>query len=157
MDDQTPQISDPTYQDRDIHIPIVMGIIVISLVVTALTFWWMKELFDAYDSRFKEAEAKRVSPLLAGRELPTEGLLQVDEAADLEAHVEEMDAKVNAYAWIDAEAGVVQIPVERAMELLLERGMPSAGSSAPDADEKPMSDEPVEAKPEEKDQEGHES
>ena len=32
---------------------------------------------------------------------------------------------MNAYAWIDQRLGVVQIPVDRAMDLVLERGLPA--------------------------------
>ncbi len=33
--------------------------------------------------------------------------------------------KENSYAWIDQKAGVVRIPVDRAMELLAQRGLPA--------------------------------
>jgi hypothetical protein len=40
-------------------------------------------------------------------------------------------AELNSYGWIDRTAGVVRIPVNRAMELLLQRGLPTrAGTNA---------------------------
>jgi hypothetical protein len=32
---------------------------------------------------------------------------------------------LEGYGWVDREAGVVRLPIERAMELLLERGLPT--------------------------------
>ena len=127
MDDHgqhdVPRISDPTYQDRDIHIPIVMGVVVIALFTTAGTFLGMKKLYESYDRRFEAEQASRMSPMLGARELPSKNVLQVDEAADLVVHRAEVDAKLNGYRWIDHDAGTVQIPIERAIDLVAERGV----------------------------------
>jgi hypothetical protein len=41
--------------------------------------------------------------------------------------VTEQEAILNSYGWVDKEAGVVRIPIERAIELTLERGLPPQG------------------------------
>jgi hypothetical protein len=46
--------------------------------------------------------------------------------AELRAEEERVLA---TYGWIDRKEGVVRIPVERAMELILERGLPSRGGT----------------------------
>ena len=33
---------------------------------------------------------------------------------------------LTTYGWVDAQAGIVRIPIDRAMELLVARGMPSS-------------------------------
>jgi hypothetical protein len=38
----------------------------------------------------------------------------------------EEDAVLTSYAWVDKPGGFVRIPVDRAMELLVERGLPPA-------------------------------
>jgi hypothetical protein len=38
----------------------------------------------------------------------------------------EEDAILTSYAWVDKPGGFVRIPVDRAMEILLERGLPPA-------------------------------
>jgi hypothetical protein len=35
------------------------------------------------------------------------------------------DELLNTYGWVDRERGVARIPVSRAMELMLDRGLPS--------------------------------
>jgi hypothetical protein len=50
--------------------------------------------------------------------------LQVNPTVALEEVRREEEAQLNSYGWVQREAGVVRIPIERAKELLLERGLP---------------------------------
>ena len=38
------------------------------------------------------------------------------------------DADLNSYGWVDRTSGVARIPIDRAMQLLLERGLPDVGA-----------------------------
>jgi hypothetical protein len=40
--------------------------------------------------------------------------------------------RLNTYAWIDRDGGVVRIPIAEAMRLLAERGLPAKDGKAPD-------------------------
>ena len=51
--------------------------------------------------------------------------LQENEVLDLKAMRAAEDQVLNSYAWMDPEKGVVRIPIERAIDLLAERGLPS--------------------------------
>lgn len=51
--------------------------------------------------------------------------LQVDEHADYQAYKERQEKILGEYKWIDRNQGVVRIPIERAMELMMERGYPA--------------------------------
>ena len=58
--------------------------------------------------------------------------LQIVPAADLASFRSREEAELNSYGWINRTAGVVRIPIERAMELVLERGLPTrAQTNAP--------------------------
>jgi hypothetical protein len=57
--------------------------------------------------------------------LPPGPLLQRDPEQDMQEMSTEQDAILNNYGWVDKEAGVVRIPIERAIELTLERGLPT--------------------------------
>ena len=50
--------------------------------------------------------------------------LQADPTADMVKFAKEEEAALTSYAWVDRTAGVVQIPVERALEIVAERGLP---------------------------------
>jgi hypothetical protein len=47
--------------------------------------------------------------------------------ADLRKHEHEI---LTTYGWMDQSAGVVRLPIERAKELILERGLPVRGAEA---------------------------
>src|SRR5260370_41758911 len=66
----------------------------------------------------------RSSPLENVRTLPPLPPLQVFPVQDLNEYRPAKDANLNSYAWEDRQAGVVRIPVDRAMDLLLQRGLP---------------------------------
>jgi len=50
---------------------------------------------------------------------------QVSEPGNLEQFRQTEDRKLKTYEWIDQSAGTVRIPIEKAKELLLQRGLPS--------------------------------
>lgn len=57
--------------------------------------------------------------------------LQLSPPADMARFRAQQWQALTNYAWIDRSNGVVQIPIERAMELLLQRGLPVRASNAP--------------------------
>jgi hypothetical protein len=57
--------------------------------------------------------------------------LQINPRDELLALDARDDAVLHSYEWVDREAGVVRIPIGRAMELLAERGLPTRASNAP--------------------------
>lgn len=59
---------------------------------------------------------------------------QISPRLDLQALRAREEAELNSYGWVDKKAGVVRIPIERAMELLSQRGSPgsaNAGNTGP--------------------------
>jgi hypothetical protein len=50
--------------------------------------------------------------------------LQVDPAADLTALRGAEDAQLSSYGWVDRAAGAIRIPINRALALTAERGLP---------------------------------
>jgi len=102
--------------------PIVLSAIVLALLI-ALAFGAMSWLGGRL-----ETAAERTEPALHGlaqeRELPPAPRLQASPTLDVEAHRGSIDARAGAYEWIDAPAGVVRIPLERALDLAVERGLP---------------------------------
>lgn len=51
--------------------------------------------------------------------------LQVTPAAELAKLRGEAEAKLDSYGWVDRDAGLIRIPIQRAMELTAERGLPA--------------------------------
>lgn len=90
--------------------------------VTLVILLLMVGLFRTFERR--EARSDPAPPLLAiTRQPPPAPRLQVTPIQDLQAMQASADAMLQAYAWVDRNSGIVRIPIERAIDLLIERGL----------------------------------
>ena len=64
------------------------------------------------------------SPFANARVLPPAPRLQTGPRQDLQRLKQSQQELLNSYGWVDKNAGVVRIPIDRAMDLLLQRGLP---------------------------------
>src|SRR4051794_35928408 len=51
--------------------------------------------------------------------------LQINPALDFERFRAAEETQLNSYGWVDKKAGLVRIPIERAMDLIAEGGLPT--------------------------------
>jgi hypothetical protein len=58
------------------------------------------------------------------RPLPPRPRLQTYPFDDIKALRKQENAVLDHYAWVDQNAGVVRIPIERAIDVLAEKGLP---------------------------------
>lgn len=120
-DMQAPKNGRGGHERRDVTFkPLVIAAVVLVVALVVAVFG-MERLFDYLAAR----EARRsepASPLAASRrQAPPEPRLQtapIEDLLKLRAHEESV---LDTYGWVDREGGVVRIPIERAMELTLER------------------------------------
>jgi hypothetical protein len=61
--------------------------------------------------------------------------LQITPMQDLRRMREIEDAQLRNYGWVDRQAGIAAIPINRAMEILAERGLKSGAPEKPPAPE----------------------
>ena len=57
--------------------------------------------------------------------------LQVDDVHDMNVLRQSNDKQLSEYQWIDQKAGKVRIPVERAMDIIVQRGLPYVPTPPP--------------------------
>jgi hypothetical protein len=88
-------------------------------LVLAVSYW----IFE-YNAGQHAKEQVPPSPLAHTREPTPEPLLQVYAAEDLQEMRAAEDAALNGYGWVDKEAGIARIPVEKAIEVLANKGLP---------------------------------
>jgi hypothetical protein len=50
--------------------------------------------------------------------------LETDERGEINDFRRQENEQLNSYGWLDKSAGIVHIPIERAMQLVAERGLP---------------------------------
>lgn len=95
---------------------LLAGIIVGSFLIGS----WMMGAFAS------EAESEGdTHPLATYRDRPEEAVLQARPKDEMDAYRVELEAVTTTYDWVDQPNGVVRVPVARAMELLLEEGLPT--------------------------------
>jgi len=108
------------------------GIVVFVVILAVTTFICqgivvgMFKYMDAAAAKSDPARAVMAAP--AGTLAPPPNLL-LDEPANLQHFKTTEDEALHAYAWEDKNAGIVRLPISRAKELLLERGLPTAGDA----------------------------
>jgi hypothetical protein len=76
-------------------------------------------------------------------------LLETDERGQLHEFVLNQEKQLNSYDWVDEKAGVAHIPIERAMELTAQRGLPvlPQGGTETSSGKKPAATKPAPKKP----------
>jgi uncharacterized iron-regulated membrane protein len=94
------------------------------LVVCFIGMKWMFSYFAQV-----QALGPSASPFENARVLPPQPRLQVHPKRDLEIYLNSQDKALTSYSWVDKQNGVVRIPIDRAMDLLLERGLPARPAS----------------------------
>lgn len=122
------------YERRDANIRALLQFAFWLAVLLAVTLVGMKWTFDYF--KRTEPLGPPASPLVKpdARVLPPSPRLQVQPHLELKDYCDGQQAKVNTYGWVDRESGVVRIPVDRAMGLVLARGLPArAPGEAPAA------------------------
>ena len=87
-------------------------------------------LFVHYRELQHARQETPVPRLARERESMPEPRLQVDAPNELRQMRAAEEAALNSYGWVDKEAGVVKIPVDRAMEILAKKGLPARKQEA---------------------------
>ena len=98
-----------------------MFLLVLTLAIAAVVIGFYKYL-DAREMREK-GQRYPMSEMVR-RPLPPRPRLQTYPFTDITALRTEERKLLDEYAWVDKNAGVVRIPIERAIEVLAERGLP---------------------------------
>src|SRR4029077_16193686 len=95
-------------------------------VFFVVMFVAMRLLLTVYAVREARQRAP-ANPLTTtyGRQQPPAPHLQTAPVKDLAELRAAEDTLLHSYGWVDREAGTVRIPIERAIDLLEQRGLPS--------------------------------
>jgi hypothetical protein len=105
-----------------VGLAIVAGVVHVGL-------WGLLRFFEA-----REAESEKpLPPMVAAnlRRTPREPRLERDPLAPRAAAQAREDAILTSYGWVDRGAGIARIPIDRAMELLVEKGLPPSKPAMP--------------------------
>lgn len=117
------------YEKRDANVGALVQFAFWMAVVLAATLFSMKWTFD-YLKKMEPLGATS-SPLVkeGARELPPSPRLQVQPHQELVDYCAAQQQAVSSYGWVNQESGVVHVPIDRAMDLVLARGLPARPAS----------------------------
>ncbi len=113
--------------DADTRKVLMFGVGLAVIIVAACLAMWVT---FAYLNVHQPPTGPPPSPLATGRRLPSEPRLQVSETEDIGKVSADEDKALNSYGWVDKDGGVAHIPIERAVDLILERGIPGGTNEA---------------------------
>jgi hypothetical protein len=110
----------------------VVKFLVFLMLGTVVVAGLMVLFFNFLEAREAREKTARY-PLAAGvaRPLPPVPRLQTYPFGDIKDLRQEQDRYIEHYEWVDKSSGIVRIPVERAMEVLAERGLPHRETPPP--------------------------
>lgn len=125
-----------TYEHQDLRAAGIFYFLLTLVVVTVLCMFGLKGLYTFLDQR-ERATQSAVNPLVKNVPEDTRHIshgypqtafpsprLEEDERGQLSGIRLEQDDTLYSYGWVDQKTGVVRIPIERAMDLLAQRGLP---------------------------------
>jgi hypothetical protein len=122
---------DVHHEESDVNIRGILvfavGLLVVAIVIH-IAMWGLFRFFDARQARRQVIEY----PLAVQEEnrLPPEPRLQTNPRQDLQDLRTAEQEVLGTYGWVDRNAGVVRIPIDEAMKLTLQRGLPSRSGAA---------------------------
>jgi hypothetical protein len=118
------------HETSDVNVPSVLGFgagLIVSGLVISLLVWALFLYFSEQAAR----RGSTVAGLTQQQTLPPPPRLQTNPRGDLLELREAEDRVLTTYGWVDRNAGVVRIPIEQAMKLTVERGLPTRPSKEP--------------------------
>ena len=127
------------YERRDIRVAPVLYFLV-GLAAAVLVVYLVASGTYSYLEKRSEAQQAPVSPLVTNAPKDTRQLsadyrdylrqsfpapqLEIDERGQLDKILTDEEQTLSSYDWVDQKAGTVRIPIDRAMDLIAQRGLP---------------------------------
>jgi hypothetical protein len=137
-----------SFEHQDLQVSGILYFLLSLVVGTAICLLGIRGVYALLDHREKALQPP-VNPLVTNVPTDTRHIapeypqsafpnprLEVDERGQLNGIILEEENALYSYGWVDEKAGTVRIPIDRAMDLLVQRGLPvhpqgTVGDAAP--------------------------
>lgn len=113
------------HESGDVNVRGIAIFLIGLAVTTGVVLVLMGLLFSYFAAREARRDAAMPVDRPAATQLAPEPLLQTDPRRDLIQLRAEEDSVLSSYAWVDRAGGRVRIPIDRAIEVLAETGLPA--------------------------------
>jgi hypothetical protein len=118
-----PNDAGDNYEKTDVDVPAVAKSGMYLAIILIVVFIAMRWTFAGMSEMTPMGEA--ASPLESSRQVPPAPRLQVEPQTELSDYCDGQMKSLEGYSWKDSRAGIVQIPVDRAIDLTLEHPLPA--------------------------------
>ncbi len=120
------------HETRDLNVRAVswfaLGLVMAFVVISAAVIG----LYKLFEHRQPSPDApSRIA--LQPHMIAPQPELQTAPAADLRRFQASENQKLHSSGWVDQSAGIIRIPIERAMDLIVQRGLPTRGPGTQNA------------------------
>jgi hypothetical protein len=124
------------FEREDLSARDVFNFLIGLAVVCVLVYFILRGMY-AYLDAYQKAHQPPQSPLVKTTEIDTRMVgpeeitkfpqprLEKNERLEINDLRLQEEKTLNSYGWVDEKAGVVHIPIERAMQLVVQRGLPT--------------------------------
>jgi hypothetical protein len=131
----------PEFEREDWSPKAVYGFLAGLAFICLLVYFVIRGLYaylDAYEQKRQPAQNPLVTATTTNTRVVTpeevktfpQPRLEVDERGQINGFRLEEEQKLHSYGWVDQKAGVVRIPIDRAMDLIAQRGLPTSPQKA---------------------------
>jgi hypothetical protein len=124
-------------------------VFMISLVISGVVIYFIIDGMYGFLDKYERSQMTTASPLIANPGVVTRVVTQADmdkafkdngapmletnERGQFRDFLLNQEDQLNSYGWVNKDAGVAHIPIERAMDLLVQEKLPVYPQSAADA------------------------
>jgi hypothetical protein len=121
-----PDNPEVVHEESDVNVSAIIrygiGLFAVAVVIHVF-LWWLLGVYERQNQRAQT----QVFPMAAGQgdRLPRGPRLQDNPQQELQELRAQQKALLEGYAWVNKATGVVRIPIEDAMKMVLERGLPT--------------------------------
>lgn len=122
-ENRRPQHGPEGYEHSDAN---VRSLVKLGVVLAILIAFVMAAMVPTYKFIAREhPQGPPASPFEDQRRLPPQPVLQPHPATDLKRYCEMEQQELDTYGWVDQHNGLVRVPVDRAMDMVLQKGLPA--------------------------------
>jgi hypothetical protein len=123
---RNPDNPEIVHEESDVNVRAILGFgfaLIVVAVIVHVFLWWLQ---GTYQRRTEEGQLQEY-PLAAGQQepLPPAPRLQENPQREMRELRARQEALLNGYGWVNRDAGVARIPIEEAMRIVVQRGLPT--------------------------------
>lgn len=114
-----------SHEQRDADVTSLFFLAIVLFLAVALVcfgVWGLMHFLAKKQSSHEAAPARSTAGAFPSPRLETQPAIELKKVRATEA------ARLNSYGWIDRNAGIAHIPIERAMDLIISRRLPEVGA-----------------------------